>query len=50
MTTSATSAVYIHVIEDVIEKVREDFVGDGGPGEKVLHELQGVSVFVVLFI
>lgn len=42
MTTSATSAVYIHVIEDVIEKVREDFVGDGGPGEKVLHELQGL--------
>ncbi|XP_074295045.1 transcription initiation factor IIA large subunit-like [Silene latifolia] len=42
MTTSTTSAVYIHVIEDVIEKVREEFVSDTGPGEKVLHELQSL--------
>ncbi|KAL2898925.1 TFIIA-alpha and beta-like factor [Bienertia sinuspersici] len=42
MSTSTTSAVYIHVIEDVIEKVREEFVAEGGPGEKVLQELQGL--------
>ena len=44
MTTSTTSAVYITVIEDVIEKVREEFMSDGGPGEKALQELQAVSV------
>ncbi|KAL9235344.1 hypothetical protein vseg_010108 [Gypsophila vaccaria] len=42
MTTSTTSAVYIHVIEDVIEKVREEFVSETGPGEKVLQELQSL--------
>lgn len=36
------------MIEDVIEKVREEFVVDGGPGEKVLQELQGVCVYNVL--
>lgn len=39
MTT--TSAVYISVIEDVINKVREEFTN--GPGEEVLKELQGVN-------
>ncbi|KAL9228706.1 hypothetical protein vseg_004257 [Gypsophila vaccaria] len=39
MTTSTTSAVYIHVIEDVVEKVRDDFVSESGPGEIVLQEL-----------
>ncbi|XP_057536067.1 transcription initiation factor IIA large subunit-like [Amaranthus tricolor] len=42
MTTSTTSAVYITVIEDVIEKVREEFMSDGGPGEKALQELQAL--------
>ncbi|KAK9727198.1 hypothetical protein RND81_05G264700 [Saponaria officinalis] len=42
MTTSTTSAVYIHVIEDVIDKVREEFLSDNGPGEKVLQELQSL--------
>ncbi|XP_074290387.1 transcription initiation factor IIA large subunit-like [Silene latifolia] len=39
MTTSTTSAVYLHVIEDVIEKVRDEFVSETGPGENVLQEL-----------
>lgn len=38
MTT--TSAVYISVIEDVINKVKEEFAN--GAGEDVLKELQGV--------
>ncbi|XP_057953111.1 transcription initiation factor IIA large subunit-like [Malania oleifera] len=42
MATSTTSAVYIHVIEDVISKVRDEFVNDGGPGEAALTELQGM--------
>lgn len=42
MVTATTSAVYIHVIEDVIEKVREEFVNNGGPGETVLNELQSL--------
>jgi transcription initiation factor TFIIA large subunit len=42
-TTTTTSAVYIHVIEDVVNKVREEFINNGGPGESVLSELQGVS-------
>ncbi|KAF9665554.1 hypothetical protein SADUNF_Sadunf16G0135100 [Salix dunnii] len=37
-----TSSVYIHVIEDVINKVHDEFVNNGGPGENVLSELQGV--------
>ncbi|KAM7258631.1 hypothetical protein ACFE04_014372 [Oxalis oulophora] len=42
MTSSTTSNVYINVIEDVINKVREEFVNDGGPGDSVLTELQGL--------
>ena len=44
-TTTTTSGVYIHVIEDVVSKVREEFINNGGPGESVLSELQGVSFF-----
>ncbi|KAL8154080.1 hypothetical protein V2J09_011840 [Rumex salicifolius] len=40
MTTVTTSSVYIHVVEDVVNKVREEFVGDNGPGESVLSQLQ----------
>ncbi|GAB2274407.1 hypothetical protein Dimus_009173 [Dionaea muscipula] len=42
MANLTTSAVYIHVIEDVINKVRDEFTGNGGPGEGVLTELQGL--------
>ncbi|CAH9115678.1 unnamed protein product [Cuscuta epithymum] len=42
MATSNTSNVYIHVIEDVINKVRDEFINNGGPGESVLNELQGI--------
>ncbi|XAR58956.1 hypothetical protein NMG60_11014550 [Bertholletia excelsa] len=42
MASSATSGVYIQVVEDVINKVREEFVNNGGPGEGVLSELQGI--------
>ncbi|KAL8260401.1 hypothetical protein R6Q59_028354 [Mikania micrantha] len=42
MATSTTSNVYIQVIEDVINKVREEFINNGGPGEGVLNELQGL--------
>lgn len=45
MASSTTSNVYIHVIEDVINKVREEFVNNGGPGDSVLNELQGVIFF-----
>lgn len=45
MATSTTSTVYIQVIEDVVNKVREEFINNGGPGEGVLNELQGVSFF-----
>ncbi|XP_043702286.1 transcription initiation factor IIA large subunit-like [Telopea speciosissima] len=38
---TTTSAVYIHVVEDVIDKVRNDFT-EGGPGESVLNELQAL--------
>uniref|UniRef100_A0A2P2LP83 Uncharacterized protein MANES_01G169400 n=1 Tax=Rhizophora mucronata TaxID=61149 RepID=A0A2P2LP83_RHIMU len=41
-TSTTTSTVYVHVIEDVINKVREEFVNNGGPGESVLNELQGI--------
>ncbi|CAA7026312.1 unnamed protein product [Microthlaspi erraticum] len=41
-TTTTTSGVYIHVIEDVVNKVREEFINNGGPGESVLNELQGI--------
>ena len=43
MASSTTSGVYVHVIEDVINKMREEFVNSGGPGESVLNELQGVD-------
>ncbi|XP_057789878.1 transcription initiation factor IIA large subunit-like [Salvia miltiorrhiza] len=42
MGSSATSNVYIHVIEDVISKVRDEFINNGGPGDGVLDELQGL--------
>ncbi|KAK4419871.1 Transcription initiation factor IIA subunit [Sesamum alatum] len=42
MASSTTSNVYIHVIEDVINKVRDEFINNGGPGEGVLNELQGL--------
>ncbi|KAL8525674.1 hypothetical protein ACS0TY_015061 [Phlomoides rotata] len=42
MASSTTSNVYVHVIEDVISKVREEFVNDDGPGDGVLTELQGL--------
>ncbi|KAF2311896.1 hypothetical protein GH714_027209 [Hevea brasiliensis] len=41
-TSSITSTVYIHVIEDVINKVRDEFISNGGPGESVLNELEGI--------
>ncbi|KAL9264476.1 Transcription initiation factor IIA large subunit-like protein [Drosera capensis] len=42
MANSTTSAVYIHVVEDVINKVRDEFVGNDGPGAAILAELQGL--------
>ncbi|XP_071720444.1 transcription initiation factor IIA large subunit-like [Rutidosis leptorrhynchoides] len=42
MAGSSTSGVYIQVIEDVINKVRDEFISNGGPGEGVLSELQGL--------
>lgn len=39
--TTSTSSVYVSVIEDVISKVRDEFINNG-PGEDVLKELQGV--------
>lgn len=41
-TNNYTSTVYVGVIEDVISKVREEFVGENGPGEGVLRQLQGI--------
>lgn len=41
MAATTTSAVYIQVIEDVINKVREEFDNNAGPGDDVLKELQG---------
>ncbi|XP_062085025.1 uncharacterized protein LOC133791129 isoform X2 [Humulus lupulus] len=38
---TATSSVYVSVIEDVVSKVREEFLNNG-PGEDVLKELQGM--------
>lgn len=43
MAASTTSQVYIDVIEDVMVKVRDEFVNNGGPGEEVLKELQAVN-------
>ncbi|KAH0660823.1 hypothetical protein KY285_028375 [Solanum tuberosum] len=42
MASSTTSNVYIHVIEDVISKVRDEFISNGGPGESILKELQAL--------
>lgn len=42
MASSTTSNVYIHVIEDVISKVRDEFINNGGPGESILKELQAL--------
>lgn len=42
MASSTTSNVYVNVIEDVINKIREEFVNNSGPGESVLNELQGL--------
>lgn len=47
-TSSTTSTVYIHVIEDVINKVRDEFINNGGPGEGVLSELQAVCAILAL--
>ncbi|XP_028775693.1 transcription initiation factor IIA large subunit [Neltuma alba] len=40
MAASTTSQVYVQVIEDVMNKVRDEFINNGGPGEEVLKELQ----------
>ncbi|XP_048231692.1 transcription initiation factor IIA large subunit isoform X2 [Ricinus communis] len=40
-TSTTTSTVYIHVIEDVVNKVRDEFINNG-PGETVLNELQAI--------
>jgi transcription initiation factor TFIIA large subunit len=42
MASSNVSTVYISVIDDVISKVREDFI-TYGVGDAVLNELQAVS-------
>ncbi|XP_020223841.1 transcription initiation factor IIA large subunit [Cajanus cajan] len=42
MAASTTSQVYIDVIEDVMVKVRDEFVNNAGPGEEVLRELQAM--------
>lgn len=49
MGSSGTSNVYIHVIEDVISKVRDEFINNDGPGDGVLDELQGVIISPSLF-
>ncbi|GJR77732.1 transcription factor IIA, alpha/beta subunit [Tanacetum coccineum] len=46
MATSSTSNVYIQVIEDVVSKMRQEFIANGGPGEGVLSTLQGSTSFV----
>lgn len=48
MAASTTSQVYIDVIEDVMVKVRDEFVNNGGPGEEVLKELQAVISLLCL--
>ncbi|KAL7590764.1 hypothetical protein Lser_V15G38346 [Lactuca serriola] len=42
MVTSSTRTMYVQVIEDLISNIREEFINNGGPGEGVLTELQGV--------
>jgi len=44
MAASSTSQVYIQVIDDVMIKVRDEFVNNGGPGDEVLKELQSVII------
>ncbi|XP_058109524.1 uncharacterized protein LOC131252816 isoform X1 [Magnolia sinica] len=41
MATPSVSSVYIHVVEDVISKVRDEFLSVG-VGDNVLSELQGL--------
>lgn len=45
MSNSTTTTVYVHVIEDVVTKIRDEFINNAGPGEGVLNQLQGVSHF-----
>ncbi|KAL1552898.1 transcription initiation factor IIA large subunit-like [Salvia divinorum] len=40
MGSSATSNIYINVIDDVISKVRDEFIDNSGPGDGILEELQ----------
>ena len=47
--STTTSQVYIDVIEDVMVKVRDEFINNGGPGEEVLKELQAVTSSSVSF-
>ncbi|XP_022864010.1 transcription initiation factor IIA large subunit-like isoform X1 [Olea europaea var. sylvestris] len=42
MASSVTSSVYANVIEDVMNKCRDEFIDNGGPGESVLNELQAL--------
>ncbi|TKY67381.1 Transcription initiation factor IIA large subunit [Spatholobus suberectus] len=42
MAAFTTSQVYIQVIDDVMNKVRDEFVNNGGPGEEVLKALQSI--------
>lgn len=42
MAASTTSQVYVDVIDDVMVKVRDEFINNGGPGEEVLKELQAL--------
>ncbi|RZC02570.1 hypothetical protein D0Y65_017620 [Glycine soja] len=42
MAASTTSQVYIQVIDDVVNKVRDEFVNNGGPDDEVLKELQSI--------
>lgn len=50
MAASTTSQVYIDVIEDVMVKVRDEFVNTGAsPGDEVLRELQAVNFTISSF-
>ncbi|XP_057456140.1 transcription initiation factor IIA large subunit-like [Lotus japonicus] len=42
MAASTTSQVYVQVIDDVVNKVRDEFVNNAGPGDEVLKELQSI--------
>ncbi|CAH1432485.1 unnamed protein product [Lactuca virosa] len=42
MATSSTSTGYVQVIEDVINNIIEEFINNGGPGEVILTEFQGM--------